>query len=139
MSTFYKKIGEEYIPVEFKDIETNWDNKLVIAKIEDKKYFDEIWSALNDVTIINNVETSILVTDMNISFEVLDDIKDKYIMVKVGNKDMNFKYLSKLKEMLNDIDYNFVIAPSSLTLKEYNELIELKRRLIYSKKRTINK
>jgi len=149
VTVLYKKNSKgEYIPIEFKEICTSdWDNKLVVVKIGEsgqkipESEIEESWGALNDADALNRLHnTSFLITPHNLSFEVIDkkDLSKQCVLVKVKEEEniSNFQHLQKtIKDQLKNFTNKTVTFPSALSLKEYNEIMEIKRRCEFRRRR----
>jgi hypothetical protein len=142
-SDFYTKSADgKYTPISFKQIITkDWENKLIVVRIgsdecpADESEIEETLDSLNDADALESLEnTSFLITMHSLSFEVLDNVKDvqnKCIAVKVTGDD-DISRLGKLQKnarsQLRGKAKKVVILPAPLTVDEYKEVMEVKKR-----------
>lgn len=143
MSVFYKKnnIGE-YIPVEFKSICTKeWKNKLVLIRVgtdalpAPDSEVDETYAALGDCDALRDLgEASFLVSTHHLDFDVLGSINElgkQYISIRVTS-DNDLHKIGPLKQFikkqLQGKVKKVIMIPSPLTVDEYVELSEIKKR-----------
>jgi len=149
VTVLYKKNSKgEYIPIEFKEICTSeWNNKLVVVKIGEsgqtipESEIEESWGALNDADALNKLHnTSFLITPYNLSFEAIDkgELSKQCVLIKIkeDEKVNNLQYFQKyIKDHLKNFAGKTITFPSALSLKEYNEIMEIKRRCEFRRRR----
>lgn len=144
MSNFYTKTKSgEFVPITFKEIVTKgWDNKLISVRIgsdelpADESEIQETLEGLNEADALESLEgTSFLVSLYNVDFEVLDDVrnlKQKYILVQAKTGD-NLTKLGSLqknaKDQLRGKVKKTIVMPTPITLEEYAEVEEIRKRL----------
>lgn len=142
MGDFYLKNSKgEYIPIQFEQICTrDWSGKLILVKIgngdvvpEDE--IEETTEAINSSDALRYLEnTSFLITLYNLDFSVFSDIKDigkQYVSVRVAENDDLSKLgplMKEAKNKLRNTAKKVVIMPTPLTIEEYKEIMEIKRR-----------
>ena len=144
MSKVYIKdeVSGNLIEASFDEIiSKDWDDKLIVVKVgsdmhpatppEVMKVFDE----LEDADALDDLkDASFLVTSHSMDFEVLgnvNEIANKNILIKVTGEDN----LSKLGELEKDaraalkpLVKKVYMMPAPITVDEYKELMEIKRR-----------
>jgi hypothetical protein len=143
MEEFYiKNSNGGYVPVSFKKIITkDWENQLVAVRIgsdenpADDSEVEQTLGAINDADALDSLEnTSFLVTLHNLEFEVIGNLREvaeKNIIVKITGGDD----LSKLgilqkeaRKQLRGKTKKVVFLPTPLTVNDYKEVMEIKRR-----------
>ena len=143
MGVFYKKIGrEKYVPVEFRDIATSgWNDKLVVVRVGSDTHpakeseVEETLASLEDADALNKLKnTSFLITLHEIDFKILGnpkEIRDQCVAVYVKSGED----LSKLgnlqkqaRQQLREKSIKATIVPTPLTVDQYKEVMEVKRR-----------
>lgn len=143
MSTLYMKNSKgEYYPVSFQKVmSSDWEKKIIIVRIgtdehpaEDKD-IDEMYDSLKNADALDDLEdTSFLVTTYEIGFDVLGsakEIENKCVAVRVEAGDDMSKLgvlQKKAKEQLRGKTKKVIVMPAPLTVKEYKEVIDIKRR-----------
>jgi len=143
MSEFYTKSDKgEYIPISFDKIVTkDWDEKLVLVRIgseENPAKEDEInqtMEGLNNADALYKLKNaSFLITLHNIDFEKFGSVKEiaeQNIAVKVTADDdlSKLSYLQKeAKSQLRGKVKKVVTLPVPLTVQEYKEVMDIKKR-----------
>lgn len=143
MSQLYTKGSNgSYVPVSFeKIISKDWGNKLIVVRVgndnhpAEEKEIDSTLKALEAADALDDLEnSSFLVTLHEVTFEVLGSVKDisnQCVAVRVTAGDD----LSKLgdlqknaKEQLRGKVKKVAILPAPLTVTEYKEVMDIKRR-----------
>jgi hypothetical protein len=143
MEEFYVKNNDgRYVPVSFKKIITkDWENQLIAVRIgtdenpADDSEVEQTLGAINDADALDDLEnTSFLVALHNLEFEVVGSLKDvgeKNVAVRITGEDD----LSKLgtlqkeaKKQLRGKTKKVVFLPTPLTVNDYKEVMEIKRR-----------
>jgi len=142
-SDFYTKNTDgSYIPISFKQIITrDWENKLIVVRIgsdespANDSEIEETLDSLNDADALESLEnTSFLITMHSLSFEVLDSVKEvgeKCVAVKVtGDDDLSrLGHLQKnARKQLRGKTKKVVVLPTPLTVSEYKEIMDIKKR-----------
>jgi hypothetical protein len=142
-SDFYMKNSDgKYIPISFKQIITrDWENKLIVVRIgsdespANDSEIEETLDSLNDADALEGLEnTSFLITMHSLSFEVLDNVKEvgeKCVAVKVTGDD-DLSRLGNLqknaRDQLRGKTKKVVVLPTPLTVSEYKEIMDIKKR-----------
>ena len=143
MSEFYiKDKNSKYIPIAFKQIVSkDWENKLIVVRIgtdenpANSDSEEQTLECLNDADALSDIEmTSFLVTRHNVEFSVLNTLKEigeKNITVQIMAAD-NLSDLDEFKKIvkkqLKGNAKKVVFLPAPITIDEYKEIIEIKRR-----------
>ncbi len=141
MVFYVRNRNGNYVPVSFKSMITNeWNGKMVIVRIgteenpADVNDLDETMDSLSDADALASLEnTSFLVTRHELSFEVLttvNDLENQSIGVRVVAGDdltMLGELQKKAKEQLKGAK-RVIILPTPLTVKEYKEVMDVKKR-----------
>ena len=143
MSDLYIKTQQgDFVPVSFETIVTkDWEGKLIVLKVgsddnpADAEVEEQTLRGLEEADALGNLEdTSFLVTRHSLTFEVLgnlSEIEEKYIAVSVTGSD-NLSDLGDLqkraKKQLRGKTRKVVILPAPLTVAEYKEVMDVKRR-----------
>lgn len=143
MSDLYVKNSQgEYLPVSFKTVVTkDWDGKLIVIKVgsddnpADAEVEEQTMQGLSEADALGDLEdTSFLVTRHSLSFEILGSLReigDKYVSVAVTGSD-NLSDLGDLqkraKKQLRGKTKKVAILPAPLTVAEYKEVMDVKRR-----------
>lgn len=141
MTFYFKNSKNEFIPVEPKEIVlNNWKNKLVVLKVGTElnnissSDLDVLFDSIENSRVLRDMDTSVLITPYNIEINIVDDLEDigeKMLFISVRDCD-NVSELGELqrtiKDKFKDKFRKIVIAPSPLTIKEYLEIMEVKKR-----------
>ena len=147
----YTKINGSYVPIEVTDvISKDYDGKMVWVRVGNDRYpaseseIRETNEGLNDYLVSDIFGTiTFVVTNHQVKIEVLSDIselKNKHLTVQVSGADLSsVNWLQKdvikqLKGVVRDIHF----LPAPLTLKEYQEVMQIKKRSDLRKKRRGN-
>jgi hypothetical protein len=142
MSTFYAKNGNKYVPVEFKQIVTkDWNDKVIVVRIGTEENpaelseVEETMECLNDSDALEKLEnTSFLVTLYEMDFQTLGSVKevaDQCVAVRVtGGDDLTKlgKLQKQAKEQLRGKAKKVAVLPAPLTVNEYKQVMDIKRR-----------
>lgn len=144
MGEFYTKNSSgEFIPVDLEPVSVNnFQNKFVLVKIGkdgDSVSEDEIEEVIDGIQNSKALMglpgvTYLIVSPHNIQFDVLgniDEISEQYISIRVTEDDDISKLQSfqkQIKEQLKKKVKKVVILPMPITVKEYNEVLEIKQR-----------
>lgn len=150
METLYKKTKNgDYIPVEFNQVlSKDWNNHLIWIKLGtelnpvSENVITEMYEALDNISVFEELnDTTFMVTSHNVDFSILaniDELKKKFVSIQISSSDD----LTKLKNLQNQAKAllrqhakKVVIMPVPLTIEEYQEVIEIKRRSSLRKKR----
>lgn len=132
----------EYYPVSFqKVVSKDWENKLIMVRIgtdenpAEEKEVNEMYDSLNGADAVESLDgTSFLVTTYEVNFEILGssrEIENKCVAVRVESGDDLSKLgdlQKKAKEQLRGKAKKVIIMPTPLTIKEYKEVMDVKRR-----------
>ena len=140
---FYTKNSKgEYLPVEFEQvISKDWNNKMVIVRVGSEgrpatdQELEETQENLDNAAVLKALpNTSFLITSYAIGFDILatlDDLKDQCVAVKVTGDDD----LSKLgglqknaRDALKDKAKKVAVLPTPLSVQDYYEVMQIKRR-----------
>lgn len=119
----------------------DWHEKIVWVRLgtEDVPAGEEeetlMAKALENADSLADVNTTFIVTSYQIGFEVLGNAKelqDKCVLIK-ANSNENLNPLGdnlqkKVKRMLRENKLKSVTMPAPLTVQEYKEVMEVKRR-----------
>jgi len=143
MSDLYIKTRQgDYVPVSFKNVVTkDWEGKLIVVRVgsddnpADAEIEEQTLRGLEEADALGDLEdTSFLVTRHSLNFEILGSLKeigDKQICVAVTGSD-NLSDLGDLqkraKKQLRGKTKKVVIMPAPLTVAEYKEVMDVKRR-----------
>ena len=153
MSDLYVKNSKgEFKPISFKEVvPQNWDDKLIIVRVgsdenpANDNELDLIYESFNRAEVLENLNnTSIILVPYTIDLEVLSslkDIKDKCVSVRVTEYDDLSKLESlqkQAKSSLRNKVKKVVILPTPLTVDEYKEVMEIKKRCDIRKQRRGN-
>jgi len=140
---FYTKNDQgKYIPVSFKQIVTkDWENKVIVVRVgsdelpADKDEVEQTLDAINDADALDSLEnTSFLVTLHSLQFEILGTLKEvgeKFVAVRVtGNDDLNKlgDLQKEARRQLRGRTKKVVVLPTPLTVDDFKEVMEVKRR-----------
>lgn len=145
MSDLYIKNNKgEYIPVEInKVVGDDWDGKVVLVRLGSENIpageeeEGDMYKALKNADALADANVTFLITSYEVGFEVLGSSKellDKCILVKVNSGESLSPFgdtlQKKAKKLLreNKVGSKSVTLPSPLTVKEYKEVMEIKRR-----------
>lgn len=143
MSGFYiKNKSGDFVPVDFKQVSIkNWENKLILVSIGTagdqvpESEIEETANSINSATALMKLEnTSFLIAPYNLNFEVLgslDEISKQYISVRIAADDDLSKLGSLQKnarEQLRGRTKQVVVMPTPLTVEEYKDVMEIKKR-----------
>lgn len=139
---YMKNSSGEYIPVEIEKIANrDWENKIILVRIgteqnpATEKEEEEMYVALEKADALDHLEnTTFVVTLYEVDFEVLGSLKeigDKCVAVSVRAGD-DFSKLGDLqkraKAALREHAKKVAILPTPLTVNEYKEVMDIKRR-----------
>lgn len=142
MSFYMKNNKGEYLPVEFDQvISKDWNNQMVIVRVGSDERpatdqeLEETQENLDNAAVLKALpNTSFLITSYAIQFDILatlDDLKKQCVSVRVTGDDD----LSKLgglqkhaKEALKGKTKKVAILPAPLTVEDYHEVMQIKRR-----------
>lgn len=143
MSDLYIKDRHgDFVPVSFETVVTkDWEGKLIVLKVgsddnpADAEVEEQTLRGLEEADALGDLEdTSFLVTRHSLSFEILGNLKEieeKHIAVSVTGSD-NLSDLGDLqkraKKQLRGKTRKVVILPAPLTVAEYKEVMDVKRR-----------
>jgi hypothetical protein len=143
MSDLYiKNQHGDFIPVSFEIVVTkDWEGKLIVLKVgsddnpADAEVEEQTLRGLEEADALGDLEdTSFLVTRHSLTFEILGNLKEieeKHIAVSVTGSD-NLSDLGDLqkraKKQLRGKTRKVVILPAPLTVGEYKEVMDVKRR-----------
>jgi len=143
MGEFYTKNSDgKYIPVSFKQIITkDWENKVVVVRIgsdefpADQEEIEQTLDAINDADALDSLEnTSFMVTLHSLQFEILGTLKEvgeQCVAVRVtGSDDLNKlgELQKEARKQLRGRTKKVVTLPTPLTVNDYKEVMEIKRR-----------
>jgi hypothetical protein len=146
MSEFYIKNNGKYIPISFDKICTKeWAGKLMVVKIgngnsnfdEMSEEIDNTWEAIKGSAAVYdclNNKTSFIFTTKDLDFDMLSNITDldkQNILIKISNVDdlsQIQKFITNIKHQLSKLTKKVVVLPTPLTVGEYKELMEIKKR-----------
>lgn len=140
---FYTKNSKgEYLPVEFEQVVSkDWNNQMVIVRVGSEgrpatdQELEETQENLDNAAVLRTLpNTSFLITSYAIGFELLaslDDLKHQCVAVKVTGDDD----LSKLgglqksaRDALRDKAKKVAVLPTPLSVQDYHEIMQIKRR-----------
>ena len=142
MSFYTKNNKGEYLPVQFEQvISKDWNNQMVIVRVGSDERpatdqeLEETQENLDNAAVLKSLpNTSFLITSYAIQFEVLDSLdglKKQCVSVRVTGDDD----LSKLgglqkhaKDMLKKKAKKVAILPTPLSVEDYHEVMQIKRR-----------
>jgi len=143
MSDLYIKTKQgDYVPISFKSVVTkDWEGKMIIVRVgsddnpADADTEEQTLGGLAEADALGDLEhTSFLVTRHSLSFEILGSLKEigeKQIVVSVTGSD-NLSDLGDLqkraKKQLRGKSKKVIILPAPLTVAEYKEVMDVKRR-----------
>jgi len=142
MGEFYVKVKGDYVPISFKTVVTkDWEGKLIVVKIgsdnnpADSEIEEQTLKGLSEADALGDLEdTSFLVTRHSLNFEILGsllEIGSKFIAVSVTGSD-NLSDLGDLqkraKQQLRGKSKKVIIMPTPLTVAEYKEVMDVKKR-----------
>jgi len=143
MSEFYfKNLKGEFVPVELEKVITkDLANSLVTMKVGTDQNpatehdVDALFEVLAESDAMEKLDTSsFIITAHNVEFEVLDslkDIKNKSVAVRVTSTDDLSKLgnmQKQVKKMLQNHVKKVVFFPAPITVDEYQEVMDIKRR-----------
>lgn len=142
---YMKNNRGEYLPISIKQLDiSGWANKVVhitlgsesVPSTEEEE--NQLYRSLNDSDLLEALGATLVITSYEINFEVLGDIKelnDKPILIKVNGNDSSMlgfdEALEKrAKKLLRErgVGRKSLLMPSPLTVQEYKEVMEVKRR-----------
>ena len=154
MSNLYVKTSKgEFKPVSFKEVavQKKWEDQLVVVKIgsdgnpANESEINLVHESFNQLEVLDGLNNvSFILVPYSIDFEVLSslkDIKDKYISVRVTDYDDLSKLESLQKQAKNSLRgkaKKVVIMPTPLTVDEYKEVMDIKKRCDIRKQRRGN-
>jgi len=143
MGDFYVKSSDgKFVPVSFQQVITrDWENKAVVVHVgtderpADQDEVNETLEAIRSAVAFDPLDgTSFFVTAYGVRFEVLGSLKEigeKYIAVRVtGGDDLNQlgDLQKEARRQLRGRTKKVVVLPTPLTVKDYKEVMEIKRR-----------
>ncbi len=142
---YMKNNRGEYLPISIKQLDiSSWANKVVhitlgsesVPSSEEEE--NQLYRSLNDSDLLEALGATLVITSYEINFEVLGDIKelnDKPILIRVNGNDsskLGFDEAleKRAKKILREqgVGKKTVLMPSPLTVQEYKEVMEVKRR-----------
>ena len=145
MSDLYIKNSKgEFIPVEInKVVGDDWDGKVICVRLGSETVpaggdeEGDMYKALRNADALADSNVTFLITSYEVGFEVLGNSKellDKCILVKVNSGEnlspFGESLQRKAKKLLreNKVGNKSVTLPAPLTVKEYKDVMEIKRR-----------
>jgi hypothetical protein len=143
MGDFYVKSSNgKFVPVSFQQVITkDWENKAVVVEVgtddrpASQEEIDETLEAIKGAVAFDPLDgTSFFVTAYGVRFEVLGSLKEigeKYVAVRVtGGDDLNQlgDLQKEARKQLRGRTKKVIVLPTPLTVKDYKEVMEIKRR-----------
>ena len=144
MSDLYiKNEHGEFVPIKIERVMGNdWDGKIVLIKLGDEfvkaseKEEEMMYKAMQESDALGDINATFVITSYKVDFEVLgsaSELQDKCILIKVDQSD-NLSPLGdlqkKAKKLLREckVGNKSVTLPAPLTVREYKDVMEVKRR-----------
>ncbi len=148
MKNFYIKSNGKFIPVEVKDVfSKDFEGKLVLMKVGTdanpvpNDELVDIQDKFSDPYILDMLDdTGFLITTFEVQVEVLSDLetlKDKKVTVQISRADLSkvdWLKTNVIKQLKREVKEVYML-PSPITLEEYQEVIQIKKRSDLRKKR----
>lgn len=145
---YFKNSRGKYLPVDFKSINMDdWDNKMIVVRVGSddvpatKEDAEQVATEMQDLDALSTVHASYLILDFGIDFEVFDDIeklKNKNVCVFIRSGDdlaQLGESAREAKRALSDHAKKAVVLPTPLTVDQYAEINEVRKRMGIVKKR----
>lgn len=145
---YFKNADGKYLPVSFSKITTDdWNDKIIVIRVGSKddpgtkEDADQLARELVDLEVLGEIHASYLILDFGINFEPygnLDELKDKNVSVWIEDGDDLSKLETMAKEAkkaLKSVFNKVILLPTPMTVEEYAEINEIRKRLGVVRKR----
>lgn len=153
MSEFFVKNKKgEFIPVKIDKIigKEDLDNNLVIVRVgtddypADMKSLELIQESFSQADILDEVDTSILITSFQIDIDTasLNEIEEKHIYIQIkSGEDISMldEQSRRLYKELRKKTKGTVLLPSPIKIRDYDQVKETLKRCQIRRKRMRNK
>lgn len=139
---YIRNSNGRFVPISFKSIAVQeWEDKLIVVKLGSDEFpaseedEEEVYEVIGKSDVLEELKgTSYIITKHNITFEVLDTLKniqESAILVRINSTDPHHKLKElekEIKEQFKDKTKKVIFLPAPLTFQEYTEISEIKRR-----------